>query len=257
MEITMINSPTEETWMEVKARALVTIGKKAVTPPTTEWKHKILEARHSPIRHLMFSFYLKDIPSWVSVHLVRHHVGFQPFVKSQRNDRQNDYDRTKAPQDSPVDMIIDLNAESLMTLANKRLCNQASKETRDVVRKICDIVLEKYPEFEGLLVPMCEYGRCHEMNPCGKYKKTDTVKGLTRKQIITLLESCIDNDNACIMAKDIESWFEDTGDEYKIHMVRNGEENVYTLEKENDYWEVYRPFLPRIGNVLKGIKPWE
>lgn len=66
--IKLIESPTEKDWLEVKRRALVTIGKKPVNPPTSEWKREILEARHSPIRYLRYSFYL-EIPSWVSVHL--------------------------------------------------------------------------------------------------------------------------------------------------------------------------------------------
>ena len=69
MKIELLEYPQERDWFAVKERALVTVGKKAVTPPTEEWKHKILEARHSPIRRLRFSFYL-EIPYWVSVHLV-------------------------------------------------------------------------------------------------------------------------------------------------------------------------------------------
>ena len=65
-------------------------------------------------------------------------------------------------------MIWDMNAEELLTIANKRLCRQASKETRDVVREMKDLVLEKCPEFENLLVPMCVYhgGVCHEIFSC-------------------------------------------------------------------------------------------
>jgi hypothetical protein len=59
-----------------------------------------------------------------------------------------------------------MNAEELMVIANKRLCKQASEETREVVQAMCDQVLEFYPEFKGLLVPMCKYGRCNEMYPC-------------------------------------------------------------------------------------------
>ena len=115
---------------------------------------------------------MENIPSWVSVHFVRH-VHAQPFVKSQRNDRQSNYDRAKAPQDSPVNMIFDVNAEELMVIMNKRLCAQASKETQNVARIMRDLVLEKCPEFEGLLIPMCEYhgGTCHEMYPCGRCAK--------------------------------------------------------------------------------------
>lgn len=169
MKIMMIESPDDLDWMAVKERALVTVGKTPITPPDTEWKHRILAARHSPIRRLRFSFRLENVPSWVSVHLIRH-VHAQPYVKSQRNDRQSDYDRAKAPQDAPVNMIWDMNAEELMIIANKRLCGQASPETRDVVVEMCWQVESKYPEFIGLLVPMCEYcgGICHEMKPCGR-----------------------------------------------------------------------------------------
>lgn len=166
MKVELLEMPNEKDWLEVKRRALVTIGKKPVTAPTEEWKHDILRARHSPIRRLFFSFYI-ECPYWVSVHLCRH-IHAQPYVKSQRNDRQNDYDRNSAPQDAIVSMIWDMNAEELMTIANKRLCEQASEDTRAVVQDICDKVIEVCPEFEGLLVPMCKYGRCNEMFPCGR-----------------------------------------------------------------------------------------
>ena len=168
MKVNLIKHPTSEDWMLCKKCALVTVGKNAVTEPTAEWKHDILEARHSPIRELKFVFEL-EIPYWVSVHLCRH-IHAQPYVKSQRNDRQTDYDRNSAPQDAPVRMIWSVNAETLMIIANKRLCKQASEETRQVVQAMCTEVLEKCPEFEGLLVPMCVYhnGRCHEMKPCYK-----------------------------------------------------------------------------------------
>ena len=170
MRVELLNYPDDDRWFEVKERALVTVGKHAVTAPSNEWKHKILAARHSPIRHLEFSFYIDDLPSWVSVHLVRH-VHAQPYVKSQRNDRQNEYDRNAARQDAPVCMIFDVNGEELMAIANKRLCLLAAPETREVVKMMCDKVLEVCPEFEGLLVPVCKYnGRCHEMYPCNKYE---------------------------------------------------------------------------------------
>lgn len=168
MKVKLLEYPDEKAWREVKKRAAVTAGKKVVKSPDTMWMMKILEARHSPIRKLCFSFYLEDIPTWVSVHLVRH-VHAQPYVKSQRNDRQKDYDRNAARQDAPVNMIFDVNAEELCTIANKRLCMKASEETRQLVQMMCDAVIEKCPEFKPVLVPACEYnGVCHEMFPCGK-----------------------------------------------------------------------------------------
>lgn len=171
MKIEILKHPTDEDWMLCKRITLVTVGREAVKPPTLEWKKKILEARHSPIRTLEFCFLLTDIPYYVSVHLCRH-VHLVPFVKSQRNDRQSDYDRTKAPQDAPVNMAIWINAEELMTVANKRLCMQADPTTRLLVQMICDEATKVNPEFSSLLVPNCAYhgGVCHEMNPCGLYQ---------------------------------------------------------------------------------------
>lgn len=167
MKVLLIEFPDDRAWLAVKERALVTVGKHAITPPDHDWKHRILEARHSPIRYLRFSFFLENIPYWVSVHLCRH-IHLQPYCRTQRNDRQDDYDRNAAPQNAPVNMIIDLDAEMMMILANKRLCNLAAPETRQVVQEMCDLVEASCPEFAGLLVPNCEYGRCHEMFPCGK-----------------------------------------------------------------------------------------
>lgn len=170
MQITLLEHPTEKDWMEVKRRALVTVGKKPITAPTAEWKREILKARHSPIRYLRFSFLFEDIPYWVSTHFVRH-VHSQPYVKSQRNDRQSKYDRNSAPQNAPVTMIWDMNAEELMVIANKRLCSMAAKATRTAVEDMCRLVEDVCPEFKDFLIPMCEYqgGVCHEMNGgCGR-----------------------------------------------------------------------------------------
>lgn len=174
MKATVIKYPNAEDWAFAKQCALVTVGKDLITAPTEEWKHKILRARHSPIRVLQFAFKL-EVPYWVSVHLCRH-IHAQPFVKSQRNDRQNKYDRNSAPQNAPVTMIWYMNAEELMTIANKRLCNQASKETREIVKLMCNEVLKVCPEFDNLLVPMCKYGKCNEMFPCKESEEQRNAK---------------------------------------------------------------------------------
>lgn len=167
MTVRLIEAPGDADWMEVKRRALVTIGKRAINPPDDAWKHQILEARHSPIRYLRFCYYL-EVPYWVSVHLARH-VHAQPYIRSQRNDRQDDHDRNDAPQSAPVAMIFDVNAEELMVIANKRLCGLAAPETRHAVRQMCLQAETACPPLRRLLVPACDhYGKCHEMRPCGK-----------------------------------------------------------------------------------------
>lgn len=169
MKATLIEYPVDKDWMEVKRRALVTVGLKPVKEPDEAWKKSILRARHSPIRYLRFSFLLEDVPYWVSVHLCRH-VHAHPYVRSQRNDRQDMYDRTKAPQDAPVTMIFDVNAEEMITIANKRLCRQTANETSELVKMMCAEVVSRCPEFKTELVPQCvrNGGKCFEMFNCGK-----------------------------------------------------------------------------------------
>lgn len=173
--VQLIKYPTEEDWLLVKKCTLVTVGKETNKPPTEKFKVDLLRARHSPIRELKFVFYLTDIPYWVSVHLCRH-VHAQPYVRTQRNDRQNDYDRNSAPQNAPVDMMWSVNGEELITIANKRLCKLASPETRELVKEICKEVLRVCPEFERELVPMCvrNGGVCYEMSSCGGSKDGKT-----------------------------------------------------------------------------------
>lgn len=168
-KITLIRSPNAEDWMFCKRCALVTVGKGPAVEPSDEWKHKILRAKHSPIRVLQFAFLLESVPYYVSTHLARH-VHAQPFIRSQRNDRQNTYDRNAARQDAPVDMIWYMNAEELMTVAEKRLCRKADRTTSAVVKMLCAVVIDKHPEFQGLLAPPCgKYGKCTEMERCNEY----------------------------------------------------------------------------------------
>lgn len=172
MKVEILKHPTEVDWLLCKQCTLVTVSKETNTPATDAWKVKLLKANHSPIRTLQFCFRLSDIPYWVSVHLARH-VHATPFVSTQRNDRQDRYDRGAARQDSPVTMCWYMNAEELITIAHKRLCMQASKETRELIKMICDKVIDVNPEFKNLLVPNCVYrgGLCDEFNCCGLNKK--------------------------------------------------------------------------------------
>lgn len=203
MKLTILKAPTKEDWILVKQAAFVTIGKETETEPSLEWKRRILQAVHSPIRTLNYAVLMEGIPSWVSVHLVRH-IHAQPFVSTQRNDRCNrdeNYDRRKAPQDTPVDMIWYFNAEELITICHKRLCLLASTETREVVQEIVKQITELCPEWKGtnLLVPLCTYrgGICTEFAPCEYYKKNGhgymtpalTVGTVTTENIIQFINS--------------------------------------------------------------------
>ena len=172
IKVEILKHPTEEDWMWCKTCTLNTVGKTSTKLPTEEWKRKLLQSEHSPARELWFGIKM-TIPYWVSVHFVRHHIGVNHYVMTQRNDRQENYDRTLAPQGQFVTHIMSLNAQELIFMAHKRLCTQASPETRQVMQLICDKVLELNPEFENLLVPLCAYrnGKCTEFYPCKLYEK--------------------------------------------------------------------------------------
>lgn len=175
MKVSLLNYPSKEVILEVKRRAMITVfgrGLGKMKDPPADWLHRILEARHSPIRYMMYSFMFEDIPSNTSVHLCRH-VHAQPYVSSLRNDRQEVMDGDLAPRNTPVNMILDVNGEEIQVIANKRLCMKASEYTRQAVKEMCSLVLDVTPDYDGLLVPLCEYcgGVCHEMFPCGRHLK--------------------------------------------------------------------------------------
>ena len=170
-KVEILKRPTEEDWMWCKTCTLNTVGKTSTILPTDEWKKKLIQAEHSPLRELWFGIRM-TIPSYVSVHFVRHHIGVNHYVQSQRNDRQDKYDRTKAPQDAMVTHIMSINAQELIFVLHKRLCGQADAFTRKVAQEIVRQVSEVNPEFKDDLVPLCAYrnGKCTEFNCCGLNK---------------------------------------------------------------------------------------
>ena len=171
-KVEILRHPTEEDWMWCKTCTLNTVGKVSAKLPTDEWKKKLIQAEHSPLRELWFGIRM-TIPSYVSVHFVRHHIGVNHYVQSQRNDRQDNYDRTKATQDVMVSHIMSVNAQELAFMAHKRLCGQSDPYTRKVMQEIVKQVEEVAPEFQDVLVPLCGYrnGKCTEFNCCGLNKK--------------------------------------------------------------------------------------
>lgn len=139
--------------------------------PSHQFKMNILMSRHSPIQALIFRIEMKDVPSWVSVHYVRHHVGIAGhWVSSQRPDRSpTGANRHSLPQDALVNHDIILNAQEIMFISRKRLCMQASAETRAVWRKVVE-ELKKIgePELAAFCQPECWWcGGCTESNSCG------------------------------------------------------------------------------------------
>lgn len=168
--VIMLKAPDQNTLNACKEAALATVGKRMVNQPNDSWLFRIADAEHSPIRRLEFSFTL-EAPYWVLNELRTHHVGCEMYMQSSRNDRQSDFDRNEAPQGMLRICQWDCNLQGLMDVCHKRLCAKASKEVRELVGEICDVVIDSFPWTRNLLVPMCVYRGCvcHEMQPCGMY----------------------------------------------------------------------------------------
>ena len=154
-------------WEEVVNDCRATVKKPELgREPSRAWKRKILISEHDPIRDLIFKFRWRDIFYWVAMHYKTHI--WRSRTDSQRNDRQDRYDRNKAPQDAPVDFIGDPNTQHLIDTSRKRLCRQASPETREHWEDLKVVVHEPEPEVSDVMVPNCVYRcGCPEMKCCG------------------------------------------------------------------------------------------
>jgi hypothetical protein len=176
MNIEIIKKPTENDWLLIKDSALTTMGLSIKNKPNEQWKAMILRSEHSPIRDLMYQWRWVGLRSWVSVHFVRHKIGIEHFVQTQRSDRQKDdigYDRDQLPQGALVNHKCSANAQAIINISKKRLCHQASIETRQAWQLLLDNLDE--PELIKLCVPTCIYrnGICPEPKSCGYTKTAD------------------------------------------------------------------------------------
>ena len=158
-------------WLDIKNAALTTVGKQSLKEPTSKWKKQILLCEHSPIRKFKISWKWSDLKSWVSVHIVRHKIGIEHFVTSQRTDRQDKYDRDEAKQSALISHECEANAQAIINISRKRLCNNASQETREAWQEFLDSFKDDEPELYSVCVPECIYrGHCFEFNTCKYYK---------------------------------------------------------------------------------------
>jgi hypothetical protein len=163
MEIESIGS-----WSDVKHATLNTVHKSPISDAVSrKLKYQLLYAEHSPIRAVSFRWVWKNLKYWVSVHLVRHKFGIDHFVSTQRSDRTGE-DRDSKPQDSPVDHMCIANAQAIINISRKRLCNLASSETRQAWDDMLSELFNTEPELVDVSVPECIYrGFCPEPNGCG------------------------------------------------------------------------------------------
>lgn len=168
-------------WKRVLNAARLTAGKKPLDKePSNKWKRKTLLAEHSPIRLVEYDGIWDFIKMWVTTHLVRHHVGVEKFVSTQRTDRNPDLmdlDRDDIPQGLENTMMISANAQGLINMSRKRLCSCASTETRQAWKALLEEIKKVDPILVEKCVPECIYrGFCPEFDKCCGYVNTEKYK---------------------------------------------------------------------------------
>lgn len=163
-------------WRDVADSARTTINKEAgEKEPSSSWKRRMLLCEHSPIRQLFIKCKWYELKSWVSVHFVRHKFGIEHWVRTQREDRTG-VNRDELPQGSLVEHEFTATAQAMINISRKRLCSQASKETREAWQEVLNSIKDTEPELYRVCVPDCIYrGWCYEYKSCG-YHKTEKYK---------------------------------------------------------------------------------
>lgn len=152
--------------------------------PSKKWEANMLLAEHSPIRLVEYEWNWNKIRQWVTTHLVRHHEGCEKFVRTQRQDRNDEViDRDALPQGSLNGMMMTANAQALINISRKRLCKGcASPETRHAWELVRDEIKKQDPVLAEKMVPECLYrGFCPEWRNCCGYVNTDAYKKALEK----------------------------------------------------------------------------
>lgn len=160
-------------WTEIKNECRHTDNKEDTFKEATEkFVKQLLISEHSPIRLARIKWSWDGIKSWISVHFARHWLGWEKWVSTQRTDRTG-VNRDKSPQDTPVNMDVEANAQALINVSRYRLCKQASKETREYVMDLKASIKEKgQKEISNVMVPNCIYRMgCPEFKCCGHIQK--------------------------------------------------------------------------------------
>jgi hypothetical protein len=169
------------TWREIANSANTTINRiEGEKEPSSKWKRKMLLCEHSPIRQLLIKCKWYDLKSWISVHMVRHKFGIEHWVRTQRSDRTN-INRDNLLQSNLVEHEFEANTQAFINISRKRLCTQASSETREAWKAVLESIKDKQPELYMVCVPDCIYrGWCYEYKSCGYHITKDFQEKLKK-----------------------------------------------------------------------------
>ena len=126
---------------------------------------RMLRCEHSPIRTQLYWIELLKVPTFVSVHLVRHKIGVEHFVQSNRDDRGGS---DTVDRKTPVNHGMLVNAQALLNISRKRLCLNSHRTTVAWWMRVRRAMLSIDPVMSGGMVPECVYrnGVCPELRMC-------------------------------------------------------------------------------------------
>ena len=164
-------------WSEVLDACRATVSKKFLNKePSKEFKKALVICEHSPLRTIWVKWRWQGLPSYIATHFARHHIGFEKWISTQRNDRQKKYDRREAPQAAPVIFVGEGNGQALINMAKVRLCTSADPDTRLQMEDLKYELHSIEPEISEGMVPACIYrGACPELKTadfqCHFYEK--------------------------------------------------------------------------------------
>ena len=158
------------TWQEVIDDCRATVSKSPLgKEPSEKFKREILIAEHSPIRDISFRWKWIGIKSWIATHFCRHH--WECRISTQRTDRTG-VNRDNLPQSALVNFTGEANVQHLIDTMRKRLCYQASPETREYAEDLKESIGELDKHIANVLVPNCVYRcGCPEMKSCGLWTR--------------------------------------------------------------------------------------
>lgn len=167
------------TYRDVADAARTTIGlSEGDKEISDKYMYRMYKCEHSPIRLREFKIVMENCPSWVATHFVRHHVGVEKFVSTQRTDRTGE-DRASKRQDEPVRLQMNCNAQAMINISRKRLCQQASKETR----QLWSAVIDKLKEIDYPLY-ICCVADCVYRNHCAEFKSCGLAESYHFEQLV-------------------------------------------------------------------------
>lgn len=143
-------------WAERARRAC---GATQDAPPLQLWRE-----RHSVLYAMEFWIEVEGATERAWTHLAKTNPGWYAWTHTSRPDRKN------RQADGLRDFVVKCNPEALINLAQKRLCQHAWAETREVVLAIRAGVREYAPELAAVMQPRCVWERgCRQAHPCGWY----------------------------------------------------------------------------------------